>query len=141
MTTKAIALLGLISLLQACNTAEPASYDICTLARNGSIANGSLVKTQAIGLFGDHGAFITGRSCLNSAIEWKETRDFHDGVDARRLSDAIEHSLDDPTHPKSIEVTVVGRFTWHAGSTHPSGEIIVMQLSDIRLVGEVQFGN
>lgn len=124
-------------LLSSCGGTRATSYEFCTLARNGEAADGALVETRAIGLFGDHGVSLTGHRCPNEFVEWSEANDFPASDGAQALSDAISQTRRDPLNPRSIELTVVGRLSWRAEGVRPRAAIEVQHVSEIQLVEEL----
>ena len=134
-----LAALSLTVVLSSCGGANPVRYDICVLARDGEVADGKLVETRAIGLFGAHGVSLTGRDCPGRFVEWHETNAFRASAGAVELGDAISQVRRDPMHPHSIELTVVGRLIWRMEGTRPHAQINVSQVSEIHLVEELSY--
>lgn len=124
-------------LLPSCGGVGPVQHDFCDLARDGEMADGELVQMRAIGIFSDHGAVLTAKACPEEFVGWEETREFRSSAGAAELLNTIFDVRNDPMHPHSIELTVVGRLSWRAEGTRPRAMINVRQVDEIRLVEEL----
>lgn len=87
----------------------PVQTDFCAMAERPLLFVGRQVRTQALGLFSHHGAYLAHHECRTRTVAWHETRRFRTDPSNDLLGDAIWRAMwEEGLDPRNVAVDVTG---------------------------------
>lgn len=99
---------------------RPTPIGFCSLAAGERPWNGGYVRVSAVGLFSDHGAYLTHPDCPSFHAEWDEANTFRsdpswitlgDAIFQNRQSEVESHTLS----ANDLAVDISARVEWRSG--------------------------